>query len=659
MERQIGEKQQKEKIYKVPSSFLKHAHINLKQYKKLYRYSIKNPNKFWAQQAEKFINWFSPWKKISTGSLKKHNMRWFVGGKLNACYNCIDRHLETHRNVAAIIWESDNGNESRTISYGELHEKVSRFANVLKKQGVKKGDRVCIYLPMIPEIIIAMLACARIGAIHSVVFGGFSAESLCTRILDAGCRLLITADFGARGGQYIPSKKNADKAIAKCPKVKKVIVVKHTGHPITMHRKRDIWYHEAMSEVDAKCPAVKMDANDPLFILYTSGSTGKPKGILHTIGGYLVFVAMSFKYIFDYHAGDTYWCTADLGWITGHSYLLYGPLLNGGTTLLFEGVPNYPSFSRYWEIIDKHQVNIFYTAPTAIRALRHEGDDWVKKTSRKSLKLLGSVGEPINPDVWEWYYNVVGNKRCPIVDTWWQTETGGILITPLPGATPLKPGSAAWPFFGIVPEIINEKSKLVKDNQSGRLVLKQAWPGLMKTIYGDKKRFVKTYFKEVPGKYLTGDSAYRDKKGYFWIIGRNDDVIKVSGHRIGTGEVESALLSVPAVSEAAVVAVPHEIKGQSIFAYVVKKSGAKSDALKKTLNNRVRQKIGPIATLQDVQWVKALPKTRSGKIMRRILRKIAVNEFDDLGDTSTLANPSVVDDLIAERKKYSAKIIKR
>lgn len=647
----------KNKVYRVSKIFSKQANVNLQKYKKLYQHSINDPDHFWAEQANKFISWFSPWKKVSSGNFKKHNTRWFIGGKLNACYNCIDRHLDTRRNMAAIIWEGDNPSDSRSITYGELHEKVCRFANVLKKNKIKKGDRVCIYLPMIPEIIISMLACARIGAIHSVVFGGFSPESLQTRIRDSGCKLVITADEGVRRGEHIPSKKNTDTALKKCPTVKKVIVVKRTGNRIRWHKKRDLWYHEAMKEVDANCPAEKMDANDPLFILYTSGSTGKPKGVLHTVGGYLVFVAMSFKTIFDYHDNDTYWCTADLGWITGHSYLLYGPLLNGATTLIFEGVPDYPNFSRYWEIIDKHQVNIFYTAPTAIRVLRHEGNKWVKRTSRKSLRLLGSVGEPINPDVWEWYYHVVGNAKCPIVDTWWQTETGGILIAPLPGATPLKPGSAAWPFFGIVPEIIDAEGKIIKDSTPGRLVIKYAWPSFMKTIYGNRKRFIETYFKEIPGKYLTGDSGYRDKEGYFWITGRNDDVIKVSGHRIGSGEVESALLSVSEVSEAAVVAIPHEIKGQGIFAYIVTKSSTKtSGSLKNKLNNKLHQVIGPIATLEEIQVVKALPKTRSGKIMRRILRKIAADELDDLGDTSTLANPGVVDNLISERKKISNKI---
>lgn len=642
----------KKKVYPVAKKWMKEAQMPLKDYQDLYRASIKNPASFWGEQAKQLLTWFSPWKKALSGGFKKRDVRWFSGGKLNACYNCLDRHLESARHNTALIWEGDNPAESLTLSFGELHEKVCRFANVLKKQGIKKGDRVCIYLPMIPEIIIAMLACARIGAIHSVVFGGFSAESLKTRILDADCHMVITADEASRGGKWLPSKTNVDKALKHCRQVKKVIVVKRSGRPLVMHRHRDLWYHDLMSEVDANCPAQKMDANDPLFILYTSGSTGKPKGVLHTLGGYLTYVALSFKTIFDYREGETYWCTADLGWITGHSYLLYGPLLNGATTLIFEGVPNYPSFSRYWEIIDKYQVNIFYTAPTAIRALRHEGDQWLKSTERKSLRLLGSVGEPINPEVWEWYYRVVGRSKCPIVDTWWQTETGGIMIAPLPGATPLKPGSAAWPFFGIVPEIVNDKGGVIKKaDKPGRLVIKQAWPGMMKTIYGDRKRFNESYFKGVPGKYLTGDGAYRDKDGYFWISGRNDDVIKVSGHRLGTGEIESALLTVSGVSEAAVVAIPHEVKGEGIYAYVVTRSASPSDALKQKLNAHLRQAIGPIARLEEVQWVKGLPKTRSGKIMRRILRKIARDEFEDLGDTSTLADSSVVEQLIAGRKK--------
>lgn len=643
----------KETIISVSSSSLKNKSIHLEQYKKMYRESILKPHVFWKKQANQFITWFSPWKKIFTGSFKKGNTRWFVGGKLNACYNCVDRHLETRANQAAIIWQGDAPYESKTITYVELHDSVSRFANVLKKIGIKKGDRVCIYLPMIPEIIITMLACARIGAIHSVVFGGFSSESLKTRILDADCRLVITADEGYRGGKIIPSKQNVDKALQKCPKVKTVIVVKRTGNPIKMHKTRDMWYHDLIKEVDAQCKPAKMDANDSLFILYTSGSTGKPKGVVHAIGGYLVFVALSFKTIFNYHEGDIYWCTADLGWITGHSYLLYGPLLNGATTLLFEGVPNYPDFSRCWEIIDKYHVNIFYTAPTVIRSLRQAGDQWIKKSSRQSLKLLGTVGEPISPSVWKWYYNVVGNGKCPIVDTWWQTETGGILISSFPHATPLKPGSAAWPFFGIVPEIVDDHGKIIKNDNPGKLIIKKPWPGMMKTIYGHKKRF-NNYFKYIPGKYLTGDGAYRDKEGYFWVTGREDDVIKVSGHRIGTGEVESAILSLPEIAEAAVVGVPHAIKGQGIFAYIVTQSGHHPHALKNKLNNQVRKIIGPIAILEEIQWTTGLPKTRSGKIMRRILRKIACNEWDDLGDTSTLADPSVINTLISERKKQQA-----
>ncbi|MDR3491644.1 MAG: acetate--CoA ligase [Gammaproteobacteria bacterium] len=629
------------------------VHLNLKQYKKIYKQSITDPNRFWGEQAKKFISWFTPWKKVSSGDFRKQTKQWFVDGKLNACYNCVDRHLETHKDKPAIIWEGDDPNKSLTITYGELHEKVCRFANVLKKQGVEKGDRVCIYLPMIPETAIAMLACARIGAIHSVVFGGFSSESLKTRLLDLGCKIVITADESVRRGLYIPLKKNADTAIQDCPKVKKVIVVKHTGNPVEWHKKRDIWYHDAMKEVDAVCPVKIMDANDTLFVLYTSGSTAKPKGIVHTTGGYLVYVAMTFKTIFNYQDGDIYWCTADLGWITGHSYLLYGPLANGATTLMFEGVPSYPTYSRYWEMIDKYHVNIFYTAPTAIRTLRHEGDTWVTKTNRSSLKLLGTVGEPISPDVWEWYYRVVGKSKCPIVDTWWQTETGGVLITPLVGVTPAKPGSAAWPFYGIVPEIIDENGKIIKDTRPGKLVIKHSWPGMLETIWHNRIRFIKGYFEEVPGKYFTGDNAYRDKDGYFWILGREDDVIKVSGHRIGTGEVESALLTVHKISEAAVVAIPNEIKGHGIFAYVVTKPNTDLTDLKKTLNKAIQKEIGKIAVLEEVLHVKELPKTRSGKIMRRLLRKIAANEFEELGDTSTLADPSVIDDIIYQRKKIN------
>lgn len=640
-------KENSKKPREILTKFAKTAHITQSQYHKLYKQSIKNPDNFWAEQALKFITWFKPWKKVKTGGFKKLDMHWFRNGKLNACYNCVDRHLETRGNQTAIIWESDNPKKSKKITYQELHEEICKFANALKNLGVKKGDRVCIYLPMIPEAVVAMLACARMGAIHSVVFAGFSPSSISNRILDSDCRVVITANEGIRGGRKIPLKENVDEALKNCPKVKHVIIVKHTHHPIVKHRKRDHWYHDLIAKADAHCEVEKMDSNDPLFILYTSGSTGKPKGILHTTGGYLVYVAMSFKYIFDYHEQDIFWCTADVGWITGHSYSVYGPLANGATTLIFEGVPSYPNFSRYWRVIDKHQVNIFYTAPTAIRALRHEGDHWVKKTKRNSLRLLGTVGEPINPDVWEWYYRVVGKKRCPIVDTWWQTETGGILISPLPGATPLKPGSASLPFFGIQPGIVNEKKKLIKDDRQGKLVIRAAWPGLMKTIYGNHKRFVKTYFKEVPGMYLTGDIAHRDVDGYYWITGRDDDVIKVSGHRIGTAEVESALLTHHAVSEAAVVAIPHEIKGQGIYAFITIKSGiTPKEHLKKELIAQVRKIISPIAAPEKIQWAKALPKTRSGKIMRRILRKIASGETEDLGDTSTLADPGVVKDLI-------------
>lgn len=640
------------KKFNILSSFAEKAYINEKQYKFLYERSLADPEGFWAEQAKQFIHWSSPWKAISSGGFEKLDMRWFIDGKLNASYNCLDRHLEKRKNQIAIIWQGDNPKETQQITYQQLYDQVSRFSNVLKKQGVKKGDRVCIYLPMIPEAAVAMLACTRIGAIHSVVFSAFSPNSLKTRILDSDCQILITADEGIRGGKTNPIKKNADKALEACPNVKRVIVVKRTGGHIPWHQDRDTWYHEEINAAHPECPIEEMDSDDPLFILYTSGSTGKPKGILHTTGGYLVYVAMTFKYLFDYHDHDIYWCTADIGWITGHSYLVYGPLLNGATTLMFEGVPHYPTFSRFWEVIDQHQVNIFYTAPTAIRALRKEGDEWVKKSKRKTLKLLGTVGEPINPDVWEWYYNVVGEKRCPIIDTWWQTETGGILMSPFPGATTLKPGSVAWPFFGIVPEVVDEKGNPIEDGKMGKLIIKQPWPGMMKTIYGDQKRFVETYFKEMPGNYLTGDGADRDTDGYFWISGRNDDVIKVSGHRIGTGELESVLVSHPAVAEAAVVAVPHEIKGHSIYAFVTPKSGSNpNDVLQKELIKKIRDEIGPIATPDTIQWTTDLPKTRSGKIMRRILRKIASNELDDLGDTSTLADANVVEHLIDGRKK--------
>jgi len=561
------------------------------QYRALYQRSIEDPSGFWGEQAEQFLSWFQKWQTVKTGNFTDLDLTWFAGGKLNASYNCLDRHLETRRDQVAILWEGDEPEEIRRLTYGDLHQEVCRFAQVLQKQGVACGDRVCIYLPMIPEAAVAMLACARIGAIHSVVFAGFSPESLKTRILDADAHVVITADEGRRGGKTLPLKKNVDQALVDCPQVKKLLVVKRTGQPIPWDKNRDLWYHEQIAKANASCPPAVLDANDPLFILYTSGSTGQPKGVLHTLGGYLLYAAITHRYIFDYHDGDLHWCTADLGWITGHSYFLYGPLCNGATTLMFEGAPQYPNYSRFWEIIDRHQVHTFYTAPTAIRSLRHAGDSWVKRTSRKSLALLGTVGEPINPDVWEWYHQVVGEGRCPIVDTWWQTETGGIMISPLPGATPLKPGSAAWPFFGIEPAVVNEKNEFIQNGQPGKLVIQQPWPGMMRTIYGHHQRFIDQYFKTVPGNYLTGDDAHQDAEGYYWIEGRDDDVIKVSGHRLGTGELESAFLSHSAVSEAAVVAVPNEIKGQGIYAYITTKEGVQhTDALRKELIEQVRKK---------------------------------------------------------------------
>lgn len=633
----------------------KNIDLNQQSYLTLYQQSIQTPEKFWGDQALKCIEWFAPWTKVCNGDFNQLDINWFVDGKLNACYNCIDRHLAKRAQAPAIIWQGDDPAENLQLTYAELHELICKFANVLQKNGVKKGDRVCIYLPMIPEIIIAMLAIVRIGAVHSVVFSAFSADSLKKRILDADCQMIVTADESIRGGKSTSLKKNVDQALADCPRVKKVIVVARTGNKIAWNAARDSWYHEEMQNVSAINEATALDSADPLFILYTSGSTGNPKGILHTTGGYLVYVALTFKTIFNYQPGDIYWCTADLGWITGHSYLLYGPLLNGATTLLFEGTPYYPNFSRFWNIIDQYQVNIFYTAPTAIRALRKEGDIWVSKTKRSSLKLLGTVGEPINPDVWQWYFDVVGNKRCPIVDTWWQTETGGILISAIPGLLPLKPGSAVQAFFGIAPEIVDEQGQALPPGKAGKLVIKQPWPGMMKTIYGNHERFVETYFKKIPGKYLSGDSAYCDADGYYWIIGREDDVIKVSGHRIGTGELESALLTHTALSEAAVVAIPHDIKGSSIYAFVTLKSGiTPSDDLAKELKAKVREIIGPIAVPEWIQWTKNLPKTRSGKIMRRILRKIANDEFEDFGDTSTLADPSILEELIATKKVNSS-----
>ena len=638
-----------EKNYIVPTQN-QVGHINREQYFDLYQQSIHHTEDFWSDQANAFITWFKPWRHVLQGDFSTLDVSWFVDGKLNACFNCVDRHLEARGNQIALIAEGNHPNLHQTLTYSELHEQICRLANVLKQEGVRKGDRVCIYLPMIPEAVIAMLACARLGAIHSVVFAGFSSEALKNRILDADCCLLITADEGLRAEKTVPIKAYADKALEDCPSVKRVIVVEHTGGKVSWNTKRDLSYRTAIENAGTDCPVEEMDASDPLFILYTSGSTGKPKGIVHTTGGYMVYAAMTHQYVFDYKEGDVHWCTADIGWITGHSYCVYGPLANGATSLIFEGVPTYPTLSRYWEIIDKHQVNIFYTSPTAIRALRKEGDQWVKNNSRRSLKLLGSVGEPINPDVWMWYYEVVGDKRCVIVDTWWQTETGGVMIAPIPGATPLLPGAASWPFLGIVPEIIDDQGHVIQDARPGRLVIKQPWPGLMQTIYGDKQRFAETYFNPVPGAYLTGDLAYRNEDGYLTILGRHDDVINVSGHRFGTEELESAFLSHEAVAEAAVVGVPNEITGEGIFAFITTKQGIEpNDGLKLELNLHLRDKIGPIAKPDVIQWSEALPKTRSGKVMRRILRKIASGEFTDLGDISTLADQAVIDELIAAR----------
>ena len=641
------------KVYPIPAEFATNAHIGEAQYQQMYQRSVEDPDGFWAEQAEQFVTWSRKWGKVLDYSFAADNLyiKWFEGGKLNVSYNCLDRHLETRADQTAIIWEGDNPEEDRKITYRELHAEVCKLANVLKSRGVKKGDRVCIYLPMIPQATVAMLACCRIGAVHSVVFGGFSPDSLRDRILDSDCQTLITSDESVRGGRHVPLKKNADTALAECPNVSTVIVVKRTGGDIAWHEGRDIWYHETVDEASAECPAEEMDAEDPLFILYTSGSTGKPKGVLHTTGGYLVYAAMTHKYTFDYRDGEVYWCTADVGWVTGHTYIVYGPLANGAISLMFEGIPNYPDVSRFWQVVDKHAVSTFYTAPTAIRALMRAGEEPVKKTSRQSLRLLGTVGEPINPEAWEWYYHVVGDERCPIVDTWWQTETGGHLITPLPGATPLKPGSATRPFFGVVPAIVDAADGHVLDGASeGALVISRPWPAQMRTVYGDHQRFVDTYFRQYPGYYFTGDGARRDADGYYWITGRIDDVLNVSGHRLGTAEIESALVLHPQVAEAAVVGYPHDIKGQGIYAYVTPMAGVEpSEALAKELVALVRGEIGPIATVDLIQWAPSLPKTRSGKIMRRILRKIAANELNTLGDTSTLADPLVVEDLITNR----------
>ncbi len=639
-----------EKRYPVPPEFAARAHINAEQYRDMYRRSIDDPEGFWGEQAESFISWYKPWDKVLDCDFNEPRIEWFSGAELNASYNCIDRHLETRGASTAIVWEGDDPKRDQQISYRELHHEVCILANVLKKRGVKKGDRVCIYMPMIPEAAYAMLACARIGAVHSVVFGGFSPESIKDRILDSDCRVVITADEGVRGGKIIPLKGNADKALKSCPDVHTVLVVRHTGGDIPWHEERDVWLHDIAQTVDANCEPEHMNAEDPLFILYTSGSTGKPKGVLHTTGGYLLYAAITHKYVFDYQDGETFWCTADVGWITGHTYIVYGPLANGATTLMFEGIPTWPDASRFWQVCDKHQVTTFYTAPTAIRALMREGDAPVRKTSRSSLRLLGTVGEPINPEAWEWYYQVVGEGRCPIVDTWWQTETGGHMITPLPGAIDTKPGSATLPFFGVAPALVDNEGKVLKGEAEGNLVITRSWPGQMRTVYGDHKRFRETYFSTYPGMYFTGDGARRDKDGYYWITGRVDDVLNVSGHRLGTAELESALVLHEAVAEAAVVGYPHDIKGQGIYAYVTLVKGVEpSDDLKAELVKMVRNEIGPIATIDVIQWAPALPKTRSGKIMRRILRKIAANEVDSLGDTSTLADPGVVEELIANR----------
>ncbi|MEZ5856915.1 MAG: acetate--CoA ligase [Hyphomicrobiaceae bacterium] len=642
-----------DKTYAVPKEWAARAWIDEQKYQAMYQRSLADPEGFWGEMGRR-IDWIKPYTKVKNVSYARENVsiKWYEDGTLNVCANCVDRHLRTRGEQVAIIWEGDDPTRDAQITYKQLYERVCKFANVLKANGVKKGDRVTIYLPMIPEAAYAMLACARIGAVHSVVFGGFSPESLANRIDDCASSFVITSDEGVRGGRPIPLKANTDAALALCEKpAGKVLVVRHTGGQVAMTGGRDIWLHEELGKVSAECPPEEMSAEDPLFILYTSGSTGKPKGVLHTSGGYLTYASMTHQYVFDYHDGDIYWCTADVGWVTGHSYILYGPLANGATTLMFEGVPNYPTPSRFWHVVDKWKVNTFYTAPTAIRALMGAGDDLVKRTSRASLRLLGSVGEPINPEAWEWYHHVVGDGRCPIVDTWWQTETGGILITPLPGANPTKPGSATRPFFGIKPALVDETGAVLDGATSGNLIITDSWPGQMRTVYGDHKRFVETYFSTYPGTYFTGDGCRRDADGYYWITGRVDDVINVSGHRLGTAEVESALVAHPKVAEAAVVGYPHDLKGQGIYCYVTLNAGeAGSDGLKKELVAEVRKHIGPTATPDLIQFAPGLPKTRSGKIMRRILRKIAEDDFSNLGDTSTLADPAVVTDLVDNRQ---------
>ncbi len=637
-------------VYPVSAAARENSHLSAEQFEAMYQRSISDPEEFWAEQAAHFLHWHEPWRAVRSGDFAAAQSRWFDGGRLNAAYNCVDRHLDRRGEQTAIIWEGDEPDQQQHISYRELHRAVGKLANALKARGVGKGDRVCIYLPMIPEAAYAMLACARIGAIHSVVFGGFSPESLKDRILDSDCRAVITADEGVRGRRLIPLKQNVDKALEACPEVHSVFVVRRTGGEVGWRAGRDICYHKATEAAKADCEAEIMAAEDPLFILYTSGSTGKPKGVLHTTGGYLLGAAITHKYIFDYHEGEIYWCTADVGWVTGHSYIVYGPLVNGATTLMFEGVPTSPDASRFWQIVDKHQVNIFYTAPTAIRALMAGGNEPVERTSRQSLRLLGSVGEPINPEAWEWYYHVVGGGRCAIVDTWWQTETGAIMISPIPGVTDLKPGSAAKPFLGVAPALLDSDGKKLSGAAVGNLVIQQSWPSQIRTVYGDHQRCVDTYFTTYPGSYFTGDSARRDEDGDYWVTGRVDDVINVSGHRLGTAEVESALVLHEAVAEAAVVGYPHPIKGQGIYAYVTLMTGLESSTeLRAELTRFVAEEIGAFAKPEVIQFAPGLPKTRSGKIMRRILRKIAANELENLGDTTTLADPAVVEQLIKER----------
>ncbi len=639
-----------QKFYQVPAALADSAYINPVQYERLYRESVEQPERFWSRHAQEFLSWIKPFEQVFEGGFEDARVRWFSGGQLNVCVNCVDRHLEERADQVAIIWEGDDPKDSREITFAELHREVSRLGNVLRANGVKKGDRVCIYMPMIPEAAYAMLACARIGAVHSVVFGGFSPSSLADRIHDSDCQVVITADEGIRGGKIIPLKANTDKALENCANVRACLVVKRTGGDIHWEEGRDLWYHEQVESVSDDCEPEVMDAEDPLFILYTSGSTGKPKGVLHTSAGYLLQSAMTFKYVFDYKDGETYWCTADVGWITGHTYIVYGPLAVAAKTLMFEGVPTYPDASRCWQVCDKHRVAQFYTAPTALRALMGQGNEYVTKTSRESLRILGTVGEPINPEAWEWYYHVVGEDRCPIMDTWWQTETGAHMLTPLPGATGLKPGSATKPFFGVQPALLDENGKEVEGEGAGALCIKHSWPSQMRTVYGDHQRMIDTYFSTYKGYYFTGDGARRDADGYYWITGRMDDVLNVSGHRMGTAEVESALVLHDKVAEAAVVGFPHDIKGQGIYAYVTLMTGEKpGEDLKKELIDLCVQEIGPIAKPDAIQWAPGLPKTRSGKIMRRILRKIASNELDNLGDTSTLADPAVVDQLIENR----------